>query len=138
MTYAKAHKELADLGVSLVRSMLDNEFKVNLKGASPESAYFTTDLDDAVATGKHMAARAKIFDSKKVEEATDRRHIDQLLSEYKERVKFAMSKAVCDIPQTEEKLLEMYDRYDPANKRLLVLILYKEIGQLIEAVRDCK
>ena len=31
------------------------EYRVNLKGAGEATAYYTTDLDDALATGLHMA-----------------------------------------------------------------------------------
>jgi len=78
------------------------------------------------------------LETKKVFRSSADLHAKQLVSEFHERIKFAMSKTVCDIPQTEEALLELYDGYDPGNQRELVLILYKEIQQLIAAVRDCK
>lgn len=53
MTLKTAKAELAAVGCTI--SKTDGEYKVRLKGSPVGHGYFTTDLDDAVATGRHMA-----------------------------------------------------------------------------------
>lgn len=55
MTIAQAKAILNPLGIVLVKA--DDEFRVNVRGRSEASAYYTNDLADAVDTGKAMAAR---------------------------------------------------------------------------------
>ncbi len=45
--------ELASLGMTITRK--DGEFKVRRKGAPNGEGYFTTDLNDALDTGREMA-----------------------------------------------------------------------------------
>lgn len=56
MTLAQAKADLAKIGITIRKR--DNEYRVNFKGGSEESAYYTTDLDDAVGTG-HAMVRIK-------------------------------------------------------------------------------
>lgn len=37
----------------------DDEFRVNFKGGDEATAYYTTDLEDAIDTAKQMATRFK-------------------------------------------------------------------------------
>jgi len=60
----------------------------------------------------------------------------QALSEFHERIKFAMSKTVCDIPQTEQDLRLLWKGLLPEEKEALTVNLYKKISELIAAVRD--
>lgn len=55
MTIKQATFELRQVGVTLRKK--DGEYRVNVKGASELHAYYTTDLDDAVATGKRFTLR---------------------------------------------------------------------------------
>ncbi len=57
LTIAEAKAVLSPLGVFLVKR--DGEFRVRLVGSPAGHGYFTTDIDDAVATGRHMAASAQ-------------------------------------------------------------------------------
>ena len=62
----------------------------------------------------------------------------QLVSEFHERLKYAISMAVCDVPQTEVELRTLLQSYDEAQRYQLTIILWKEIQQLVEIVRDQK
>jgi hypothetical protein len=53
LTLAQARAALAQLG--LVIKKTDREYRVNWPKAREATAYYTTELDDAVATGKAMA-----------------------------------------------------------------------------------
>ena len=53
-TLAQAKAALRPLGVVL--SKKDGEYKVNFRGGREGTAYYTDDINDAVATGRHMAA----------------------------------------------------------------------------------
>lgn len=63
---------------------------------------------------------------------------DQAVSEFHERLRFEISKAVCDVPQTRGEFAKLYDSYSPEQRRELAFILYMEIEQLITIVRDAK
>jgi hypothetical protein len=52
MTLAEAKNELRTIDVTL--SKKDGEYRVNLRGAGEGPAYYTNDLQDAVATGHSM------------------------------------------------------------------------------------
>lgn len=52
MTLADAKHELRALDVVL--SKRDGEYRVNRRGAGERPAYYTSDLHDAVATGRRM------------------------------------------------------------------------------------
>ena len=56
LTYAIAHAELAALGVVLARTPFA-EFRVRVRGAAAGEGYITTDLADALATGRLLAER---------------------------------------------------------------------------------
>ena len=56
LTLAQAKAELRPLGLVLISH--DGEYRVNFRRGDEESAYYTTDLDDALATGKDMAKRS--------------------------------------------------------------------------------
>lgn len=63
LTYHDAQHELRKLGLILIRK--DGEYKVNFRGGKEGTAYFTNELDDALATGKKMAeAKVEVFQSK--------------------------------------------------------------------------
>lgn len=53
--FRAAKAELAALGLSLKVTEHD-EYRVNFRGGREGTAYYTNDLPDAVATGRHMAA----------------------------------------------------------------------------------
>lgn len=53
MTLAQAKAALRPLGIVLTKK--DGEYRVNLYKGREATAYYTSDLDDAVATGKSMA-----------------------------------------------------------------------------------
>jgi hypothetical protein len=55
MTIKQAREELGRVGMVLRAS--DGEFRVNVRGGAESTAYYTNDLDDAVGTGRLMAAR---------------------------------------------------------------------------------
>lgn len=50
-----ARAALAKRGVTL--TVRDGEYRVNFVGGKEDSAYYTTDLNDALSTGRAMAAR---------------------------------------------------------------------------------
>jgi hypothetical protein len=52
MTIKEAIKELQNIGIVLTKSV--GEFRVNFRGGSEATAYYTNDLEDAVETGKSM------------------------------------------------------------------------------------
>jgi len=52
MTLADAKVELSKAGVVITKR--DGEYRVNRRGAGEGPAYYTTDLWDAVATGKTL------------------------------------------------------------------------------------
>lgn len=56
MTLKEARAILSPLGISL-RKTEYGEYRVNFKGGKEATAGYQTDLDDAVATGRDMAAR---------------------------------------------------------------------------------
>lgn len=58
ITFKAAADELRPLGVSLTRTAVPGEFRVALAGQPARKAqgYFTEDLQDAVNTGRAMAA----------------------------------------------------------------------------------
>ena len=54
-TFKTAKDFLRGLGMVLTRTGYGNELRVNGKSWRDESAYYTDDLDDAVATGELMS-----------------------------------------------------------------------------------
>lgn len=52
MNIKDAKKVLATVGVTIKR--VDDEFRVNFVNGSESTAYFTDDLEDAIATGLKM------------------------------------------------------------------------------------
>ena len=52
MTIKEAKIELRKMGMILTRE--DGEFRVNYRGASGNTAYYTYDIDDAVGTAHLM------------------------------------------------------------------------------------
>ena len=63
LTFADAKKTLRPLGLTLTKDTIGSgptgsgEFRVNFRDGKEGTAYYTNDLDDAVATGKVMAFR---------------------------------------------------------------------------------
>jgi len=57
LTIAEAKAILSPLGIALTKT--DGEFKVRVVGSPAGHGYFTTEIDDAVATGRHMAANSQ-------------------------------------------------------------------------------
>lgn len=55
VTVAQVRDELAKLGISFRRTQF-GEFRVNFAGGREATAYYTNDLDDALATGRKLAA----------------------------------------------------------------------------------
>jgi thioredoxin reductase (NADPH) len=53
MTLAQAKAILTPIGIVL--SKTDGEYRVNFRGGGESTAYYTNDIEDAVATGKSMA-----------------------------------------------------------------------------------
>lgn len=59
MRFQDAKLQINALGMSLLRSNVEGEFRVAFRGPDQEaSAYYTTDLDDAVGTAATMAEKA--------------------------------------------------------------------------------
>jgi hypothetical protein len=59
LTIKSVKASLAPLGIVL-RKTCEGEFCVRLKGSPPDHGYFTTQLDDALATGRWMASAFKL------------------------------------------------------------------------------
>lgn len=59
MTLREAQALLRDLGITLKRE--DDEYVVNFHRGREENAYYTTDLEDAVNTGIHMAHHGHLY-----------------------------------------------------------------------------
>lgn len=57
MTIKQATFELRQIGVTLRKQ--DGEYRVNAKGASEVHAYYTDDINDAVATGRLLTLRTE-------------------------------------------------------------------------------
>ena len=55
MTLADAKNELR--GLDVIISKKDGEYRVNRRGAGEGPAYYTSDLTDAVMTGRSMGRR---------------------------------------------------------------------------------
>ena len=55
-TYAQARAELSGLGLIIARTPFA-EFRVRVRGAAAGEGYFTSDLADALATGRLLAER---------------------------------------------------------------------------------
>lgn len=55
LTFASVKAELRDLGVTIRRTGLGGEFRVNFLGGTEGTAHYTDDLADARDTGDHMA-----------------------------------------------------------------------------------
>lgn len=53
MTFSEVKTRLAGMGV-VAKKTEDGEYRVNLKGGKEATAYYTTDLYDALATGRIM------------------------------------------------------------------------------------
>ena len=58
LTVADVKKELKDLGLTLTKSE-DDEFVVNFAKGKEDTAYYTSDLEDALSTGKAMAKKGE-------------------------------------------------------------------------------
>ena len=56
MTLEQAKTEAMDYGMTLVHR--GGEYRVNFRGGTEATAYYTNDRDDAVATAKAMRRRA--------------------------------------------------------------------------------
>lgn len=56
LTQAMVKSELNAMGLSFRRTAWGDEFRVNYRGGTEDSAYYTDDLSDALDTGKAMAA----------------------------------------------------------------------------------
>lgn len=56
MTQKHAAAQLRALGMTLRKE--EGEYRVNFRGGSEATAYYTNDLEDAVYTAADMAARA--------------------------------------------------------------------------------
>lgn len=54
-TLKTATAHLRRYGVTLSRCHVDGEYRVNLRNGTETTAYYTSDLDDAVDTGVVMA-----------------------------------------------------------------------------------
>jgi hypothetical protein len=54
LTLEAVKRELDGLGI-VIRRSVGGEFRVNLRGGSESTAYYATDLQDALGTGKAMA-----------------------------------------------------------------------------------
>jgi hypothetical protein len=57
MTIKTAADILRPLGIALTRDPQSKEFRVNFRRGREATAYYTNDLQDAVATGQDMARR---------------------------------------------------------------------------------
>lgn len=64
MKFSEAKKQLAALGITIKKNEY-GEFEVNFKGGKEKTCCYTDDLEDAVGTGKAMAARKKAKPVKK-------------------------------------------------------------------------
>jgi glutamine amidotransferase PdxT len=58
LTIKQARAELKLLDITIKRNKF-GEYRVNFVGGREETAYYTNDLHDAVATGKAMAEQKK-------------------------------------------------------------------------------
>jgi hypothetical protein len=56
ITLERVREILRELGITIGNRNEYGEYRVNLKGAGEGPAYYTDSLDDALGTGKHMAA----------------------------------------------------------------------------------
>lgn len=57
ITIAHATAELRAIGISLRHIVDTGEYRVNFKNGEEATAYYSPDLEDAIATGHMMAAR---------------------------------------------------------------------------------
>ncbi len=55
MTLSLVKNLLAQVNITICRTGYGEELKVRIKGSEAGHGYFTTDLDDALQTGLHMA-----------------------------------------------------------------------------------
>jgi hypothetical protein len=58
-TLAQAKRILAAVGCTITHKRDTGEYRVNLRGGTEETAYYGDSINDAIATGKDMARRAK-------------------------------------------------------------------------------
>lgn len=61
MTINEAKSELRRFGISLKKTP-HGEFRVNFAGGSERTAYYTTDLHDAIDTGRAMATFGSVLE----------------------------------------------------------------------------
>lgn len=61
MNLKDVKKQLSAIGVT-IKTIEGTEYRINFKGGSEASAYYTDDLEDALITGKVMAERQEIND----------------------------------------------------------------------------
>lgn len=54
MTLHEAKQRLTQCGCVIKKTGFGNEYRVNMKGGKEETAYYTDDIEDAVATGERM------------------------------------------------------------------------------------
>lgn len=59
MTLAQAKAELKSQGMTISKTAFD-EYRVNFCGGGETTAYYTSDIEDAVNTGRDMALRKSI------------------------------------------------------------------------------
>jgi hypothetical protein len=60
MTIKQAKAELRPLGIALTKEPFGGEYRVNYWGGGESTAYYTNDREDAINTGKAMAARVRL------------------------------------------------------------------------------
>jgi hypothetical protein len=55
LTFKRVKQELSLFGITICRTGYGKELKVRIKNSPVGHGYFTTELDDALSTGLHMA-----------------------------------------------------------------------------------
>lgn len=61
MTLKEAKATLKPLGITITSRPHTKEYRVNFLGGKEATAYYATDLQEAVGTGQHMATQDRVL-----------------------------------------------------------------------------
>jgi hypothetical protein len=145
MTTKDAKLELSKLGIVISKTE-HGEFRVNFKGGSESSAYYTNDLGDAVGTGRlmgqqrqvqgsHLASRSSAYFPK----SNLSEHIDAIAKKYKvtrERVEELMREHLNDVEAVEKDLALVNKANRPKAARLVSSADRFSASQALDRISD--
>lgn len=64
--------------------------------------------------------------------------VQERVKEFHKRLKREVEKATCDVPKTEVLLHQMLNKMSDDDKKILCVVLWKEMQQVVKAVWEAK